>query len=208
MDYLASVAAYPRPDEKLRTEKLEVGSGWSWAGRVLFKRGGWFEVLVRTVEGGGGKGAPKEGRPADRRRHEAPKHKAAVVLIAANATASPIMLAHSLPRRVCCALLTQTQGGGNCANALTAAARLGLYPTLVTKVGCQECARGSDGEKASTPCVGEGMVQGSGGTGWLYLSGGRTRNEGRRLLLCYGTQRRARSGLCICDGVVVACTWR
>ncbi|KAG2448408.1 hypothetical protein HYH02_006300 [Chlamydomonas schloesseri] len=51
VDYLASVAAYPRPDEKLRTEKLE------------------------------------------------------------------------------------TQGGGNCANALTAAARLGLYPTLVTKIG-------------------------------------------------------------------------
>ncbi|GLC72810.1 hypothetical protein PLESTF_001295700 [Pleodorina starrii] len=51
VDYLASVAAYPRPDEKLRTEKLE------------------------------------------------------------------------------------TQGGGNCANALTAAARLGLAPTLVTKIG-------------------------------------------------------------------------
>ncbi|GIL55508.1 hypothetical protein Vafri_11071 [Volvox africanus] len=29
----------------------------------------------------------------------------------------------------------QTQGGGNCANALTAAARLGLAPTLVTKIG-------------------------------------------------------------------------
>lgn len=51
VDYLASVAAYPRPDEKLRTEQLEV------------------------------------------------------------------------------------QGGGNCANALTAAARLGLSPTLVTKIG-------------------------------------------------------------------------
>ncbi|GIM06443.1 hypothetical protein Vretimale_10760 [Volvox reticuliferus] len=51
VDYLASVAAYPRPDEKLRTEKLE------------------------------------------------------------------------------------TQGGGNCANALTAAARLGLAPTIVTKIG-------------------------------------------------------------------------
>ncbi|KAG2501376.1 hypothetical protein HYH03_001164 [Edaphochlamys debaryana] len=51
VDYLASVAAYPRPDEKLRTEKLE------------------------------------------------------------------------------------TQGGGNCANALTAAARLGLSPALVTKIG-------------------------------------------------------------------------
>ena len=30
---------------------------------------------------------------------------------------------------------TQTQGGGNCANALTAAARLGLAPVLVTKLG-------------------------------------------------------------------------
>ena len=29
----------------------------------------------------------------------------------------------------------QTQGGGNCANALTAAARLGLAPMLVTKLG-------------------------------------------------------------------------
>ncbi len=29
----------------------------------------------------------------------------------------------------------QTQGGGNCANALTAAARLGLVPTIVTKIG-------------------------------------------------------------------------
>lgn len=28
----------------------------------------------------------------------------------------------------------QVQGGGNCANALTAAARLGLKPTIVTKV--------------------------------------------------------------------------
>ena len=31
--------------------------------------------------------------------------------------------------------LPQTQGGGNCANALTAAARLGLAPALVTKIG-------------------------------------------------------------------------
>lgn len=51
VDYLASVAAYPKPDEKLRTDTLE------------------------------------------------------------------------------------TQGGGNCANALTAAARLGLSPVIVTKVG-------------------------------------------------------------------------
>ncbi|GFR48228.1 hypothetical protein Agub_g10089, partial [Astrephomene gubernaculifera] len=51
IDYLASVAAYPKPDEKLRTETLE------------------------------------------------------------------------------------TQGGGNCANALTAAARLGLAPVLVSKIG-------------------------------------------------------------------------
>lgn len=29
----------------------------------------------------------------------------------------------------------QVQGGGNAANALTAVARLGLAPTLVTKVG-------------------------------------------------------------------------
>jgi hypothetical protein len=51
VDYLASVAAFPQPDQKLRTDTLEV------------------------------------------------------------------------------------QGGGNCANALTAAARLGLSPTIVTKVG-------------------------------------------------------------------------
>lgn len=30
--------------------------------------------------------------------------------------------------------LPQVQGGGNCANALTAAARLGLRPTIVSKV--------------------------------------------------------------------------
>lgn len=29
----------------------------------------------------------------------------------------------------------QTQGGGNCANALTAASRLGLQPALVSKIG-------------------------------------------------------------------------
>lgn len=51
IDYLALVAAYPRPDDKLRTERLEL------------------------------------------------------------------------------------QGGGNCANALTGAARLGLSPTLITKIG-------------------------------------------------------------------------
>ena len=29
----------------------------------------------------------------------------------------------------------QTQGGGNCANALTAAARLGLSPVILSKIG-------------------------------------------------------------------------
>ena len=33
------------------------------------------------------------------------------------------------------ALSEQTQGGGNCANALTAAARLGLKPYLIAKIG-------------------------------------------------------------------------
>lgn len=33
------------------------------------------------------------------------------------------------------ALILQTQGGGNCANALTAAARLGLRSSLVSKIG-------------------------------------------------------------------------
>eukprot|EP00967_Tisochrysis_lutea_P001335 scaffold1778_cov13-Tisochrysis_lutea.AAC.1 len=33
--------------------------------------------------------------------------------------------------------VSQVQGGGNAANALTAAARLGLGSTLVTKVGCR-----------------------------------------------------------------------
>ena len=32
-------------------------------------------------------------------------------------------------------MFTQTRGGGNCANALTAAARLGLETHLVSKVG-------------------------------------------------------------------------
>lgn len=31
--------------------------------------------------------------------------------------------------------MLQTQGGGNCANALTGAARLGLQPVMVTKIG-------------------------------------------------------------------------
>lgn len=32
-------------------------------------------------------------------------------------------------------ITAQVQGGGNCANALTAAARLGLAPSLLTKIG-------------------------------------------------------------------------
>lgn len=32
-------------------------------------------------------------------------------------------------------LTLQTQGGGNCANALTAAARLGLQTSLISKIG-------------------------------------------------------------------------
>lgn len=34
-----------------------------------------------------------------------------------------------------CEQCAQPQGGGNCANALTGAARLGLRPTLITKIG-------------------------------------------------------------------------
>jgi hypothetical protein len=36
----------------------------------------------------------------------------------------------------------QVQGGGNCANALTAAARLGLHPSIISKVSkhCAETA--------------------------------------------------------------------
>ena len=41
----------------------------------------------------------------------------------------------TLPDLQCGVRNAQTQGGGNCANALTAAARLGLAPTLVTKLG-------------------------------------------------------------------------
>lgn len=36
---------------------------------------------------------------------------------------------------MCIFITVQTQGGGNCANALTAAARLGLAPVIVSKIG-------------------------------------------------------------------------
>ena len=39
-------------------------------------------------------------------------------------------------------LATAAQGGGNCANALTAAARLGLAPALVTKIGGDSLGEG------------------------------------------------------------------
>ena len=73
VDYLAQVAAYPQPDEKLRTERLE------------------------------------------------------------------------------------TQGGGNCGNALTAAARLGLAPYIVTKIGGDGLGDGIikefHGDGVATDCV-------------------------------------------------------
>ncbi len=59
-------------------------------------------------------------------------------------------------RRKCRAPLAQVQGGGNAANALTAAARLGLKPTLVTKVRSQaRCRRGAPGELHSCGGVGK-----------------------------------------------------
>ena len=48
----------------------------------------------------------------------------------------PKLVAHLLP--IPCTDTShceQTQGGGNCANALTAAARLGLSPYIVSKIG-------------------------------------------------------------------------
>ena len=46
----------------------------------------------------------------------------------------------------------ELQGGGNCANALTATARLGLFPTLVTKIG--------------DDAMGGSITSSSEGTGW------------------------------------------
>jgi sugar/nucleoside kinase (ribokinase family) len=78
LDYLAQVAAFPRPDDKLRTENLEVQRGTNMC----------------------------------ECHHHPPRGSA--------------------PDPFHC---MQTQGGGNAANALTAAARLGLAPVLLAKIG-------------------------------------------------------------------------
>lgn len=72
IDYLAAVAAFPRPDEKLRTQQLEVH---------------WCAMVGTTISALGTNPFP------------------------------------------------QLQGGGNAANALTAAARLGLQPALIAVIG-------------------------------------------------------------------------
>lgn len=79
LDYLAQVAKFPKPDDKLRTENLQA--------RML---------MIRVTH------CPK----------------------------IPWLLSLQI-----WFTLWQTQGGGNCANALTAAARLGLKPVLITKIG-------------------------------------------------------------------------
>ena len=79
-DFLAQVAAFPKPDEKLRTQRMEV------------KR---QSVQCRFCT----RSAP---------------------FYASNKA---------------CIHVLQTRGGGNCANALTAASRLGVDACLVTKVG-------------------------------------------------------------------------
>lgn len=61
----------------------------------------------------------------------------------------PHLLASPAP--VCTRLL---QGGGNCGNALTAAARLGLHPTIVTKIGGDGVGDGIlAGEAHEAPCL-------------------------------------------------------
>ncbi len=49
-------------------------------------------------------------------------------------------------------MYAQTRGGGNCANALTAAARLGLEPHLVSKVGAD-----SIGEEIEQELLSDGV---------------------------------------------------
>ena len=72
-DFLAQVAAFPKPDEKLRTQRME----------VCHDSSAWLAVLCVSRFG----------------------------------------------------FVLQTRGGGNCANALTAASRLGTETYLVTKLG-------------------------------------------------------------------------
>lgn len=87
LDYLAQVAAFPQPDEKLRTEHLEVTPF-----RAMY-------ALCDTA---------------------CMQHCSA-------------RCAHLTSSTIYCPV--QTQGGGNAGNALTAAARLGLAPLLISKIG-------------------------------------------------------------------------
>jgi hypothetical protein len=115
VDYLASVAAYPRPDEKLRTDTLEVGGARER--RVGLHAPSWREASAWVPPRGLG---------------GSPRCVGAAARAAAGATHGP-----------------QVQGGGNCANALTAAARLGLTPYILSKVGGwrgrRHCWRGGGG---------------------------------------------------------------
>jgi hypothetical protein len=53
-------------------------------------------------------------------------------------------------------LVLQVQGGGNCANALTAAAQLGLSPTIVTKVRCSRRNKNRLGRRSCTTVTNNG----------------------------------------------------
>ena len=84
LDYLAQVASFPKPDDKLRTENLQA---WLTCSSCVFD---------------------------------------------SNVPEGSQLISTAVTNRL---NLLQTQGGGNCANALTAASRLGLNPLLITKIG-------------------------------------------------------------------------
>lgn len=109
IDYLASVAQFPKPDEKLRTQALQVAHAY-WKLRRL-------ERCCRL-------------QPLS-------------PVFAASVSSDLFYTACSVRP------LLQVQGGGNAGNAMTAAARLGLKPTLISKA---RAASPSESPPDSWPC--------------------------------------------------------
>lgn len=63
----------------------------------------------------------------------------------------------------------QTHGGGNCANALTAAARLGLAPAIVTKLGGDSIGEGIVEELAADGVDTRLVLRGEGPSPFTYI---------------------------------------
>lgn len=130
MDSLALVKQYPRPDEKIRTEKLEVG---------------WLCEFGGLASATGAAWGPQGPWPsAADRRPSPPGHRRWVPPSPSFPDFSPSSSDTRQGRKVrvrittaapCPASTLQVQGGGNCGNALTAAARLGQACAIVSKIG-------------------------------------------------------------------------